>query len=279
MIAPLIQNLNINTNYYSIPTFWLCSNQTNNIYKISSITNLQNITKILRENILNYQNSNLYFVVICGIICIEENMMERVYRIIDKSGCRTIEAETPQMAIEKLYKDYDIQIKISSQDKATHKVELIDSERRSIRYYIVSGKALNRKAKPENYIEPMPKKQLQKIVKEFKAKGGLILMNEESERHLQSQNAEAVTYNSELILLKRNPGRSAVYEELIHAEQFRQGKNDGSYEKRLLCEIEAQKELIRKKEEFGITDVEDRQTRLALKAYEEEYKEYKRNNK
>lgn len=77
------------------------------------------------------------------------------------------------------------------------------------------------------------------------------------------------------VLLTRNPGRSAVYEELIHADQYRKGKNDGSYEKRLLCEIEAQEILIKKKEEWKITDIEDKQTRLALKAYKQEYKKFK----
>ena len=101
-------------------------------------------------------------------------------------------------------------------------------------------------------------------------------MGEEVDKHLREQNAEAVTINENIILLSSNPGRSAVYEELIHAEQYRQGKNDGTYEKRLLCEIEAQKILIKKKEEYGITDKEDKQTKLALKAYKQEYKEFKK---
>jgi hypothetical protein len=37
--------------------------------------------------------------------------------------------------------------------------------------------------------------------------------------------------------------------------------------------------LIKRKEELEITDVEDKQTRLALKAYETEYKNFKKHNK
>lgn len=134
---------------------------------------------------------------------------------------------------------------------------------------------LNRKPKPVDYIEPMPKKQLQRIIKDFRAKGGIIKIDEESETFLKIQNSEGSTLNKDTILLTRNPGRSAVYEELIHADQYRKGKNDGSYEKRLLCEIEAQEILIKKKEEWKITDIEDKQTRLALKAYKQEYKKFK----
>jgi hypothetical protein len=125
----------------------------------------------------------------------------------------------------------------------------------------------------------MPKRQLQEIIKEFKSKGGVIKIDDESEKFLESQNSEAVTLNENTILLTKNPCRSAVYEELIHANQYKQGKNDGSYESRLICEIEAQKELIKRKEELQITDLEDKQTRLALKAYEEEYKNFKEYNK
>jgi hypothetical protein len=147
------------------------------------------------------------------------------------------------------------------------------------RLYRVSINKLNRKSRSANYIEPMPKRQLQDIIKEFKSKGGVIKIDDESEKFLKSQNSEAVTLNENTILLTKNPGRSAVYEELIHARQFREGKNDGSYESRLICEIEAQKELIKRKDELQITDLEDKQTRLALKAYEAEYKKFKEHSK
>lgn len=203
--------------------------------------------------------------------------MLRKYRITNsKREIFCIEAQNPHEAIENLYKDHRVYIKLSDGKNATHIVELINAKRIHKNYYIVYTDTLERKPKPADYIEPMPKKQLQRIIKEFKAKGGIIAMGEEVDKHLREQNAEAVTINENIILLSSNPGRSAVYEELIHAEQYRQGKNDGTYEKRLLCEIEAQRILIKKKEEYGITDKEDKQTKLALKTYKQEYREFKK---
>ena len=100
----------------------------------------------------------------------------------------------------------------------------------------------------------------------------MILTDENAKRFLKNNNAEACKLNDTTILFNtERPGRSAVYEELIHAEQFRKGQIDGTEEKRLICEIEAQKILIEKKDELGITDIEDKQTRSALKAYKKEY--------
>lgn len=200
-----------------------------------------------------------------------------IYRISCNKGSLNVEAETPQKAIEKLYKNNIIHIEPSCKNNASHKVELIDADRSSTKYYNIKicNSALNRKVKSADYIEPMPKKKLREIIKDFEKKGGTIIINEESERFLKSQKSEGSTLNATTILLTRNPGRSAVYEELIHAEQYRQDKNDGTYEKRLLCEIEAQEILIKKKEDYGITDKEDKQTRLALKAYKKEYSKFK----
>lgn len=44
---------------------------------------------------------------------------------------------------------------------------------------------LTRKPKSDNYVEPMPKKQLQRIVRSFKAKGGVIQMSEETDAFLK----------------------------------------------------------------------------------------------
>lgn len=184
-----------------------------------------------------------------------------------------IEADAPQEAIAKLYNGYNIDIYLSDELNASHIVELVGNTRKSTNYYKVVIKQLNRKSKPINYIEPMPKKQLQRIIRDFKAKGGVILINDDVDEFLRKQGAEGSTLNENTILLVKNPSRSAVHEELIHAEQYRKGKNNGSRRSRLLCEIEAQKILIRKKDELGITDKENEQTKLALKAYEEEYKQ------
>lgn len=76
--------------------------------------------------------------------------------------------------------------------------------------------ALTRKAKPDDYIEPMPQKQFQRICKSFKFKGGIIQISDATDEYLKSKNAEAITYDSKTILLKQNPSSASVFEELIH---------------------------------------------------------------
>ena len=136
----------------------------------------------------------------------------------------------------------------------------------------VSG--ATRKPKPIGYIEPMPKKQLRRIVKAFTQNGGVIQMSSETDAYLDSKNAEAITYNAKTILLRRNPGRASVFEELIHTAQYRNGENDGSYESRLKCEIYAQKKLLKYKKAYKLTEAEIEQTKAALHSYEAELREY-----
>ena len=99
--------------------------------------------------------------------------------------------------------------------------------------------------KSPNKIEPMPKKQFRAIKKAFQQHGGIIQQNDETDAYLESKHAEGITYNAEIILLKQNPGRASVFEELIHTAQYRNGKNDGSVKSSLINEIEAQKKLIK----------------------------------
>lgn len=123
-------------------------------------------------------------------------------------------------------------------------------------------------------IEPMPKKQFQRIVKKFRANGGLIQFNAETDAYLISKNAEAITYNENTILIRQNPGRASVFEELIHTAQYRKGRNDGSYASRLRCEIEAQEKLLKNAKIYQLTEPEIQQTRKALEAYQNELDEY-----
>lgn len=129
-----------------------------------------------------------------------------------------------------------------------------------------------RKSKPEKYVEPMPKKQLQRIVKAFKKNGGLICMSEETDAYLIKHKAEGSTLNALTILLNSNPGRATVFEELIHATQFKMGKNNGTDVSRIKCEIEAQKKLIKYSNFYQLTAVELEQTKDALKYYQNELK-------
>ncbi len=137
--------------------------------------------------------------------------------------------------------------------------------------------ALTRKAKPDDYVEPMPKKQFQRICKSFRSKGGVIQMNDATDEYLNFKNAEAITYDSKTIVIKQNPSRASVFEELIHTFQYRIGENDGSYDNRLKCEIAAQKKLIKYSKEYKLTENEIKQTKMALKAYENELNDHYKN--
>lgn len=137
---------------------------------------------------------------------------------------------------------------------------------------IIKSEKMYRKKKTDK-IEPMPKKQLQKIVKVFRKNDGIIQMNAETDGYLEYKKAEAITYDAKTILLRQNSGRAAVFEELIHATQFRKGMNDGSLRSRIICEIEAQNKLLRNAKAYKLTDAEIRQTRSALKAYEKQLDE------
>lgn len=137
----------------------------------------------------------------------------------------------------------------------------------------IRGEDMYRKSK-DNNIEPMPKKQLHKIEKAFKKNGGTIQYSKEIDAYLESKHAEAITYNAETILLKTNPGRASVFEELIHAAQYSQGKNDGSYISRLNCEIEAQNMLLKNSSAYNLTEREVSQTKEALREYKKELEEY-----
>ena len=133
---------------------------------------------------------------------------------------------------------------------------------------------LARKSKPDGYVEPMPKKQFRAIKRAFQHHGGIIQQSDETDVYLERKHAEGITYNAKTILLKQDPGRASVFEELIHTEQYRNGKNDGSYKSCLLNEIEAQKKLLKYAEVYKLTDFEIKQTENALIKYQEELKAY-----
>jgi hypothetical protein len=135
---------------------------------------------------------------------------------------------------------------------------------------------MERKAKPDNFIEPMPKKQFRSLVRHFQDIGGVVLMGEEYDAYLQKHGAEALTLNGYTIMYHQKPGRAAVYEELIHAEQFRNNKNDGSPESILKNEIEAQEKLLKMSKLYGLTEPEILQTNEALKKYKSKLELLKR---
>ena len=130
-----------------------------------------------------------------------------------------------------------------------------------------SSNLLFRKAKDASYIEPMPKKQLRRIVKAFRRQGGIIQMDNITDTYLATKKAEAITLNEKTILLRQNPGRASVFEELIHATQFRQGLNDGSAISRIQNEIAAQEMLLNNSKAYKLSPAEVKQTQSALVSY------------
>ncbi|MCM1022697.1 MAG: hypothetical protein NC395_01400 [Prevotella sp.] len=124
----------------------------------------------------------------------------------------------------------------------------------------------------------MPKKQFRAIKKAFRQNGGIIQQSDEIDAYLENKHAEGITYNAETILLKQNPSRASVFEELIHSAQYRDGKNDGSVKSRLINEIEAQKKLIKYAKIYKLTKQEIEQTENALKKYQEDFETYNKLN-
>ncbi len=116
-------------------------------------------------------------------------------------------------------------------------------------------------------VEPMPKKQFNRIKKAFKRLGGLIQQSEETDAYLLRKQVEGITYNENTILLRQNPGRASVFEELIHTYQYKTGMIDGTERSRILAEIEAQEKLIKHSKSYKLTEPEIAQTQKALYNY------------
>lgn len=123
--------------------------------------------------------------------------------------------------------------------------------------------------------EPMDSKRFKRIKRGCAKVGILIIQDDEAQRNLDYFGNEAAAINAHIILLRPNPSASAVFEELIHATQYRKGLMDGSYKSRLKCEFEAAEKLIRCKKSYGITDKEDAITRKNLMHYYNEYNKLK----
>lgn len=128
-----------------------------------------------------------------------------------------------------------------------------------------------RKKKDNEFIEPMPRGQLMRIVKAFRRNGGVIQMDAATDHWLKNvKHVEGITYNANTILLMRKPGRASVFEELIHTTQYRQGKLDGSERQRLICEIEAKEKLLKYRKTYKLTDKEIKDTERLLLMHRKE---------
>lgn len=132
----------------------------------------------------------------------------------------------------------------------------------------ISSQLLRKKKNRD--VQPMPKSQLNRIVKAFKRQGGIIKMDAEAQEMLELQGADGVTLNDKTILLRKRPTRAEVFEELIHATQFRNGEiKDGIYDT-IVGEIKAKEKLLKFKKSYKLTDKEIRDTEKQLEMYREE---------
>lgn len=132
--------------------------------------------------------------------------------------------------------------------------------------------------------KPINLKLLKKLQKEFEDIGGALLHNDESFEYIASRekiegvDIEAITFNEELILLNKNATTSAVYEELIHATQYRTGKYDawvtkhGNEIAKNLMEKEAAEELIERAAEWKLPKEEINLIKERLEFFNEELK-------
>jgi hypothetical protein len=61
------------------------------------------------------------------------------------------------------------------------------------------------------------------LTAEFRRAGGTVDQSPDAQRYLRARSAGGVTFNENLILLPAHPTRTAVFEEIVHADQFRRG--------------------------------------------------------
>ena len=98
------------------------------------------------------------------------------------------------------------------------------------------------------------------ITAEFRGAGGVVDQSVDAQRYLQSRGAGGLTFNQETILLPASPTRTAVFEELVHADQFRRGVMiEAGRGGVLRFEAEAAETLIRNRHAWQLPSDEVRQ--------------------
>ena len=98
------------------------------------------------------------------------------------------------------------------------------------------------------------------VTAEFRGDGGVVDQSVDAQRYLQSRGAGGLTFNQETILLPANPTRTAVFEELVHADQFRRGVTiEAGRGGVLRFEAEAAETLIRNRHAWQLPPEEVRQ--------------------
>ena len=116
-----------------------------------------------------------------------------------------------------------------------------------------------------------------KLTKEFRANGGIIIRGEEAEEHLKKQSAHAsylMSFNTAVIIDEATI--SDVLEEMYHAKQDRLNMFGSVIDREvhLKREIDAQKYMLGLVDKYKIPDEEVEMTKRNLKYYEEELEKF-----
>ncbi|WP_148466829.1 hypothetical protein [Paenibacillus senegalimassiliensis] len=127
-----------------------------------------------------------------------------------------------------------------------------------------TGNTLNRIDSGSGHI-PMNAEKFDKMKNAFEKHGGLIVKEEEALPLLNYHGVEASTLDATTIAFRPNPSTSAVFEEFIHATQYRTGRANGT--NIIEMEIEAKEKLIKFRNAYGIPNSETRDTIQQLREY------------
>lgn len=132
---------------------------------------------------------------------------------------------------------------------------------------------LNRIDNSSNHI-PMDPEKFNRMKNAYEKQGGLIIPEHEAVPLLNYHGTEASTLNATTIAFRPNPSASAVFEEFIHATQYRTGRATGS--NILEMEIEAKEKLIRYRKAYEIPNSETKVTIKHLREYRKQLEEQQR---
>jgi hypothetical protein len=69
----------------------------------------------------------------------------------------------------------------------------------------------------------MTQAKVEAVTAEFRGAGGVVDQSLGAQEYLKTRGAAGLTLDQNTILLPANPTRTAVFEELVHADQFRRG--------------------------------------------------------
>lgn len=109
------------------------------------------------------------------------------------------------------------------------------------------------------------------LTADFRALGGVVDQSEDVQRYLQARGAGGLTLNRDTILLPISPTRTAIFEELVHVEQFRAGLTiEAGRGGVLRFEAEAAEILIRNRHAWQLPPKEVRQVLDNLRTIREQ---------